>query len=90
MFVCYGFRWLRKTAYRWAGDVRKIGSYAGSIDDIVKGELRDEWASLKKEGKWLFEEIDMSVISIRSRVGIPLSRRTKVPVQYHQRLQQRL
>jgi hypothetical protein len=52
--------------------VRKIGSYTGSIDDIVKGELRDEWASLEKEGKWLFEEIDMSVISIRSRVGIPL------------------
>jgi len=35
------------------GDVGEIGGYARCVDDIVKGELVDEWARLEEEGKRL-------------------------------------
>lgn len=35
--------------------MRKIGSYSGSVDDIVERQLSDKWAGLKKKGKWLLE-----------------------------------
>jgi hypothetical protein len=35
------------------GDVGKVGGHAGSVDDIVEGELVDERASLEEEGQRL-------------------------------------
>lgn len=35
------------------GDVRKIGSNTGSVDNIVEGELVNEGAKLKKKGEGL-------------------------------------
>ena len=37
------------------GDVRKVGSHTGGVDDIVEGELVDERAGLEEEGQRLGE-----------------------------------
>lgn len=33
--------------------MRKVGCNAGSVDDIVKGELVDKRAGLEEERQWL-------------------------------------
>jgi hypothetical protein len=44
--------------------MRKIGSYSGSVDDIVERQLGDEWAGLKKKGKWLLEVERLAIDSL--------------------------
>ena len=66
------------------GDVGEVGGHAGSVDDIVEGELVNERASLKKEGQRL--RGDVSECALRERKTIAWF----LPVRYHQRRQRRL
>ncbi len=34
-------------------DVGQVGRHAWGVDDIVEGELVDEWGRLEEEGEWL-------------------------------------
>ena len=43
--------------YGWRGDVRKIGRDTWSVDDIVQGELSDQWRGLEEEGQWLLRQL---------------------------------
>ena len=45
------------------GDVREVGGHAGSVDDIVEGELVDERASLEEEGQRLRGDVSECVLS---------------------------
>jgi hypothetical protein len=43
----------RHKTYCWRGDVRQVGTDAGSVDHIVEGEIVDERADLQQKGQWL-------------------------------------
>ena len=62
----------------------KVGGHAGSVDDIVEGELVDERASLEEEGQRLrggVSECDLSEWGVNVWC---------LPVRYHRRHQRRL
>jgi hypothetical protein len=45
------------------GDVREVRGHAGSVNDIVEGELVDERASLEEEGQRLRGDVSECVSS---------------------------
>lgn len=51
---------VKRRTYRWGSDVREIRSNTESIDNIVEGQLADEWRALQEKGKWLVDTIGLS------------------------------
>ena len=49
------FCWEVAVDLRHGTNVGEVRGDAGGVDDIVEGEVVDEWAGLEEEGEWLLQ-----------------------------------